>query len=382
MLLTAAGAVSLLIWIYLLGFRGGFWCVSRHLPLPAPRKTPERRIAVVIPARNEAAVIGQAITSLLQQQFPSPLHIFIVDDASTDGTADVAALTAESAGLRDSLTIIPGKPLAPGWTGKLWALQQGVDAALNIAPDYLLLTDADVVHGRNSVPELVDIAEGEARDLACYMVKLACNTFAEKALIPAFVFFFLKLYPPSWIASKRLKTAAAAGGCILIRSEALQRIGGLESIRTEIIDDCALARQMKRAGGQLSMALTYSTVSIRSYGTFAEIGRMISRTAFNQLRHSSLLLIATFFGLFVTYLLPLLLLLAGERSATILGFAAWLLMSVAYLPMVRFYRSSMVWSLSLPLIATFYLGATIHSAVQYWRGFGGEWKGRVQDTRA
>lgn len=382
MLLTAAGAVSLLIWIYLLGFRGGFWCVSRHLPLPAPRKTPERRIAVVIPARNEAAVIGQAITSLLQQQFPSPLHIFIVDDASTDGTADVAALTAESAGLRDSLTIIPGKPLAPGWTGKLWALQQGVDAALNIAPDYLLLTDADVVHGRNSVPELVGIAEDEARDLASYMVKLACNTFAEKALIPAFVFFFLKLYPPSWIASKRLKTAAAAGGCILIRTEALQRIGGLESIRTEIIDDCALARQMKRAGGQLSMALTSSTISIRSYGTFPEIGRMISRTAFSQLRHSSLLLIATFFGLFVTYLLPLLLLLAGERSATILGFAAWLLMSVAYLPMVRFYRSSMVWSLSLPLIATFYLGATIHSAVQYWRGFGGEWKGRVQDTRA
>lgn len=382
MLLTAAGAVSLLIWIYLLGFRGGFWCVSRHLPLPAPRKTPERRIAVVIPARNEAAVIGQAITSLLQQQFPSPLHIFIVDDASTDGTADVAALTAERAGLRESLTIIPGKPLAPGWTGKLWALQQGVDAALNIAPDYLLLTDADVVHGRNSVPELVDIAEDEARDLASYMVKLACNTFAEKALIPAFVFFFLKLYPPAWIASKRLKTAAAAGGCILIRTEALQRIGGLESIRTEIIDDCALARQMKRAGGQLSMALTSSTVSIRSYGTFAEIGRMISRTAFNQLRHSSLLLIATVFGLFVTYLLPLLLLLAGERSAMILGLSAWLLMSVAYLPMVRFYRSSMVWSLSLPLIATFYLGATIHSAVQYWRGFGGEWKGRVQDTRA
>ena len=213
------------------------------------------------------------------------------------------------------------------------------------------------------------------------MVKLACGTTAEKALIPAFVFFFLKLYPPKWIGSERHKTAGAAGGCVLIRPEALRAIGGIAAIRKEVIDDCALARAVKRGGGRIWMGLTSETRSIRSYGGLGEIGRMISRTAFNQLHHSTVLLAGAVIGLFFTYLLPPLLLLSGAPPAMILGAAAWLLMSAAYWPMVRFYKRSPLWSFALPLIALFYMGATLHSAVQYWRGQGGAWKGRAQDLR-
>jgi hopene-associated glycosyltransferase HpnB len=369
-----------LIWIYLLLFRRRFWQISKYFAAVGLPKVSGRRVAVVIPARNEANVVGQALTSLFEQDFPAPLHIFLVDDGSTDGTTEVAAIAAERAGRTNSLTTISGEPLAEGWTGKLWALSQGVARAQTLAPDYLLLTDADIVHGRNTVAELVAIAEANRYDLTSYMVKLTCVSFAEKALIPAFLFFFLKLYPPTWIASQNSRTAAAAGGCILIRPEALQRIGGLAAIRGEVIDDCALAHAVKSAGGRIWMGLTSTTESIRSYGTFSDTGRLISRTAFNQLRHSPVLLIGTVVGLVVTYLLPPLLLLTGNRPAMLLGLVAWLLMSVSYLPTVRFYKRSIVWSLSLPLVACFYMGATIYSAIQYWRGLGGEWKGRVQDT--
>lgn len=382
MLLTALGVVPLLIWIYLLGFRGGFWRISQHFAPIQPPELSAKSVAVVIPARNEAHVIGQALTSLLEQDFPAPLHIFLVDDGSTDDTTEIAAAAAERARRTSSLTIISGAPLIEGWTGKLWALSQGVAQARTVAPDYLLLTDADIIHGRESVAKLVAIAETNRYDLTSYMVRLSSKSFAEKALIPAFVFFFLKLYPPAWIASRDSRTAAAAGGCILIRPEALERIGGLAAIRIEVIDDCALAREVKRAGGRIWMGLTSTTESIRSYGTFPEIGSMISRTAFNQLRHSSLLLIGTVAGLVFTYILPVLLLLTGKAPAMILGLLTLLLMTVAYLPTVRLYRRSVVWSLSLPLVACFYMAATVHSALQYWRGRGGTWKGRVQDARS
>jgi hopene-associated glycosyltransferase HpnB len=378
---TALAAIPLLIWVYLLVFRGGFWRISKHLAPVEPPPIRGERVAVVIPARNEADVIGPTLTSLFEQDFPTPLHVFLVDDGSTDGTAEIARRTAGRAGGRNCFTIITGQPLIAGWTGKLWALSQGIAEAETLAPDYLLLTDADIVHGRNSVTKLVGMAKTNGYDLASYMVKLACESAAEKALIPAFVFFFLKLYPPTWIAARRFRTAAAAGGCILIRSEMLKRIGGLTAIRSEVIDDCALAREVKRSGGRIWMGLTSTTESIRSYGTFREIERMISRTAFNQLRHSSLLLIGTIAGLIFAYLFPLLLLVTGKLPDMILGLLAWLLMSVAYLPTVRFYRLSAVWSFSLPLVACFYMAATIHSAFQYWRGLGGVWKGRVQDAR-
>jgi hopene-associated glycosyltransferase HpnB len=380
-LLTALAAVPVVIWIYLLAFRGGFWRITNHLAPVEQTKSSGKRVAVVIPARNEAAYIERAITSLLEQDFSAALHIFLVDDASTDQTADVAVAAAERAGKAGLLTTIIGKPLEPGWTGKLWALSQGIAKAEALTPDYLLLTDADILHSPNSIAQLVAVAEANECDLASLMVKLACQSLAEKTLIPAFVFFFLKLYPPAWIHSEASRTAAAAGGCILIRTEVLQKVGGLAAIRSQIIDDCALAREVKRSGGRIWMGLTATTKSMRTYRTFSEIERMISRTAFNQLDHSPLLLIGTIAGLVLTYLLPPILLVTGKRLAMLLGLLDWMLMSAAYLPTIRFYRLRPAWCFSLPFVVCFYTGATIHSAVQYWRGIGGEWKGRVQDTR-
>jgi hopene-associated glycosyltransferase HpnB len=380
-LLNAIAAVPLLIWIYLLAGRGAFWRISKSLARGMPQSTPVKRVLTVIPARNEAETIGETVTSLLQQDFPAPLHILVVDDGSLDRTAELARAAAERAGRESQLTVITGMPLPGGWTGKLWAVAQGIAEAETLAPDYLLLSDADIRHGPHSVAGLVATAESGRYDLASHMVKLSCMTTAEKALIPAFVFFFLKLYPPTWIRAEGSKTAGAAGGCILIRPEALRRIGGIAAIREDVIDDCALARAVKRSGGRVWMALTDETESIRSYGTLAEICRMISRTAFNQLRHSRLLLAVALIGLFFTYLLPPLLLLTGRKIPMVLAATAWLLMSFSYLPMVRFYRRSGAWTFALPFIATFYMAATVHSALQYWRGRGSEWKGRFQDAR-
>ncbi len=250
------------------------------------------------------------------------------------------------------------------------------------APDFLLLTDGDIFHAPENVAELVAVAEEYPCDLASYMVRLATDTFAEQALIPAFVFFFFMLYPPAWIYSRRHRTAGAAGGCVLIRREMLQRIGGIAAIRDQIIDDCALARVVKQHGGRVWLGLTPNTGSIRSYGGFGGVGRMIARTAFNQLDHSPVLLAGTVAGLFFTYLLPPLLVFKGRPVLKYIGGASWLLMSAAYLPTVRFYRRSPLWSLALPPIALFYMGATVYSAVRYWRKQGGEWKGRVQDVRS
>jgi hopene-associated glycosyltransferase HpnB len=368
-MLVGLAAVPIFIWVYLLLGRGGFWRLRRANVTSAPQA---KRVVAVIPARNEAAVIQRALASLA----PQVERIVVVDDGSSDETFELARAAVSN------VAVLEGRALPPGWTGKLWALAQGVEHAQTLAPDYLLFTDADIEHGSKSVAELVEIAEARNLDLASYMVKLACVTAAEKALIPAFVFFFLKLYPPAWIASDRFKAAGAAGGCILIRPVALDSIGGLTAIRREVIDDCALARAVKRSGGRIWLGLTDETHSVRTYGGFRDIGHMISRTAFNQLRHSALLLEGTVVALTFTYLLPPVLLLTGKTWPMIFGGIAWVLMSVAYLPTLRFYGRSPLWCLALPLITAFYMGATIYSAIEYWRGRGGEWKGRVQDVRA
>ncbi len=378
--LRTAAALPLLIWLYLLFARGGFWRAPLRLP-QSSKPAPPRAVVAVIPARDEAHVIGQAVGSLLRQRFPGTIHIVVVDDGSSDDTAG-AALAAARPSASGELTVLESAPLAPGWTGKLWAMSQGVKFAAERRPDYLLLTDADIHHEPENVAALVEHAEAESRDLVSYMVKLSVASFAERCLIPSFVFFFFKLYPPAWISSSRLRTAAAAGGCMLVRPQALTRIGGLQSIRSEIIDDCALARAVKGSGGSIWLGLTRTARSLRSYGTFREIGRMISRTAFNQLRHSYGLLALTITGLAVTYLVPPLLLLAGDPLTSALAAGAWALMSLAYAPMVRFYGLSSLWSLTLPAVALFYGSATVHSAVQYGRGRGGRWKGRAQDLRA
>jgi len=379
MLTTIAGSFSILIWLYLLLFRGGFWRVPKMPTVSIVPASRSGRIAVVIPARNEADVIAQTIASLLSQSASNTTHVFLVDDGSTDGTAQEAREAADRAGLTANLTIIEGQPLPAGWSGKLWAVHQGVERAREIAPRFFLLTDADIVHSPENIAALVSIAETGGYDLASFMVKLHCATLAEKFLVPAFVFFFFMLYPPAWVRDPRRSVAGAAGGCILIRTESLERAGGLAAIRGEIIDDCALARAVKSSGGRVWLGLTESAASARPYQTFAEAGRMISRTAFNQLHHSAWLLLFSLAGLAVTYLLPPALLLSGQRRPMILGASAWLLMTAAYLPMVRFFRLNFLWALALPLVAVFYMCATLHSAVRYWSGSGGLWKGRVQD---
>jgi hopene-associated glycosyltransferase HpnB len=385
----AVAALPLSIWIYLLLARGGFWRVSRALP-PQSSMTAGigasgrvgRRVTAVVPARNEAASIGRAVSSLLAQMLVPPIHVIIVDDGSTDGTAEKASEAAAAAGASERLTVLRGAPPAPGWTGKLWAMAQGVAASVAHSPDFLLLTDADIEYVPGEVAALADRADGENLDLVSLMVRLATVTFAERCLIPAFVFFFLKLYPPAWIASSRSSVAGAAGGCMLIRPASLARAGGLAAIRGCIIDDCALARAVKSSGGRVRLGLARQARSLRVYGSFAEIGAMISRTAFNQLRHSYPVLAAALVGLLVTYLAPPLLLLTREPLVMSFGAAAWLLMTLCYMPMIRFYRVSVFYALTLPAVALFYAAATVHSAVQYAAGRGGRWKGRAQDVRS
>jgi hopene-associated glycosyltransferase HpnB len=377
----AISALPVIIWIYLLCARGGFWRVKPHLPTALQTNAPAKRVAVVIPARNEAGVIAETVKSLLCQAPPVVCSIVVVDDASTDGTADIALAAANELGRRNFVCVLKAPVLPPGWTGKMWAVSQGVQRALADSPDFLLLTDADIRHGRDSVAQLAAVAEQGGFDLVSFMVRLHCATFAERALIPAFVFFFFLLYPPRWIRDPRRKTAGAAGGSMLLRPAMLRRAGGIESIRSEVIDDCALAQRVKQAGGRIWLGLTNGTASTRRYESFGEIERMISRTAFRQLNHSGLLLLATVAGLTVTYVLPAVLTFSGNRVTALLGAAAWLLMAAAYLPMVRFYNESLLWAAALPAVAVFYATATFHSAFKYWMGSGGEWKGRAQDSR-
>ena len=380
MLLIVCSLVPLLTWLYLTTARGGFWRVSTSLARDTGIDVPPRRIVAVIPARNEADVVGDAVASLLNQRDVAPMHVILVDDASNDRTAERARSAAERAGAADRLRIVDGAPLESGWTGKLWAVSQGVERAAALNPDYLLLTDADIAHAPRNVANLLSVAESGDYDLTSFMVKLHCSTLVERALIPAFVFFFFLLYPPAWVRNNRSPVAGAAGGCMLIRPSALRAIGGIAAIHDRIIDDCALANAVKSNGGRVWLGLTESARSIRPYETFGEIGRMISRSAFNQLRHSPVLLVGTLLMLFLTYVLPPLSLFSGQLVPALFGAAAWASMSICYLPMVRFYRCSPAWALALPLVAIFYGGATVDSALRYWRGRGGSWKGRVQDT--
>jgi len=369
------GALSCVIWCYLIMARGRFWrppisgaVSSDQIPLP--------RIAVVVPARNEAEVIAPVIRSLLDQDYSAPLHIFVVDDHSEDGTAEVVREAAS--GREERLTIVASEPLPEGWTGKMWALWQGTRRAAEFEPEYFLLTDADIVHNPTSISSMVALAKAGNLDLVSMMVRLRCESLAERALIPAFVFFFFMLYPPEWVNDSKKRTAAAAGGDILIRADALAKIGGIAAIRNELIDDCALARKIKEVG-KIRMGLTQEASSIRSYDGFGGIGSMISRTAFYQLRHSVWLLIGTLLGLAITYMAPPILVFFGGWASVWAG-VAWMLMTVAICPMLNFFSVSLVWAPFLPLVAMFYAGATIHSAIQYWLGRGGNWKDRAQDV--
>ncbi len=373
-------AIPFAIWIYLLLGRGNFWRLNEDATVPKPLEHSPRVVAVV-PARNEAETIGRVVTSLVSQDYPGEFEVIVVDDQSEDATAALARQAAAESGATRRVTAHSVAALPPGWTGKLWALNEGVFVSAKKVPAFFWLTDADVVHTPDTLRRLVFRAERDSLDLASLMVLLQAKTFPERLLIPPFLYFFLMLYPPRWIADPRARTAGAAGGCILLRRSAFERIGGLASIRSEVIDDCALARAVKRSGGKIWMGVTRSSVSLREYGSFAEIRDMIARTAFSQLRHSLVLLALTLIVLPVTFWLAWILFFTGDDPAWIMASTAVSLMTTTFLLTVRFFRLSPLWAFTLPLAALFYGYAASVSAVRYWLGRGGQWKGRAQAPR-
>ncbi|MGF7133880.1 hopene-associated glycosyltransferase HpnB [Paraburkholderia sp. EB58] len=380
--LFGLSCISLLIWCVLVFARGGFWRARPAAPLASAPRDAWPAVAAVVPARNEADVIAQAVGTLLAQAYPGPFHVIVVDDHSTDGTADAARAAALALQCPERLTVLGAKPLPPGWSGKVWAQSQGIEAVrtLGLPADFLLLTDADIGHPTDAVTQLVARADAEQRDLVSLMVRLRCDSFWEKALIPAFVFFFAKLYPFSWVNNPRNKTAAAAGGCMLVRRTALEEAGGIESIRAELIDDCSLAARIKHRGEgrhPIRLDVAARSVSLRPYDNWREIWNMIARTAFTQLHYSGWLLAGTLAGMAIIYLIPPVAALAlGPHGLP--AWLAWAAMCCAYAPMLRYYGRSPLWAPFLPLVALFYVGATFASAVRYWRGKGGQWKARVQ----
>jgi len=377
---TLVAAIPLALWIYLFLARGNFWQLHEDDVVPKPFGSWPRVVAVV-PARNEAETIARTVSSLVKQDYPGKFHIIIVDDHSEDGTAMLARNAAEVSGAAGRVAIHEAADLPPGWTGKLWALNEGVQVATNDSPEFFWFTDADIEHAPDTLRRLVFRVEKESLALASLMVLLQAKTFPERLLIPPFLYFFLMLYPPRWIADPKARTAGAAGGCILLRRSALERIGGYAAIRGEVIDDCALARTVKKGGGKIWMGLTRASVSLRSYGTFAEIRDLVARTAFTQLNYSILLLLATLASLFVTFLLPWFSFLSGEDPAWFLASTAICLMTVTFGVTVRFYGVAWPLALALPFAAVYYGYATFVSAVRYWLGRGGQWKGRSQALR-
>ncbi len=373
-------AVPFAIWIYLLLGRGAFWRLSEDATVPKPLENWPRVVAVV-PARNEAATISQTISSLAKQDYPGEFSIIVVDDHSEDGTASLAQQAANESGASQRVTIHAAAPLSPGWTGKLWALNEGMQVAASQSAEFFWFTDADIEHAPDTLRRLMFRAEKESLDFASLMVLLQAKTFPERLLIPPFLYFFLMFYPPRWIADPNASTAGAAGGCILLRRNVLAPVRGIASIRGEVIDDCALARAVKKNGGRIWMGLTRTSVSLRSYGTFAEIRDLVARTAFTQLHYSFVFLLIALAGLFATFLIPWFSFLAGDDPAWFLASTAICLMAVTFGVTVRFYGLPWPWALTLPIAAVFYGYATLLSAVRYWLGRGGQWKGRAQARR-
>lgn len=371
MIADVIAGIALVVWLVLVFARHGFWLArerdTRDMP-PAPKRWPE--VVAVVPARDEADVIARSIQSLAAQDYPGKFRIILIDDGSSDGTGDIARGL-----MSDRVEVVQGAPLAPGWTGKLWAVAQGVEHA-GQAPRYLWLTDADIEHAPDTLRMLVTRGEAGGLTLVSLMAKLRCDALAERLLIPAFVFFFQMLYPFG-LVNKARGLGAAAGGCMLVRREALAAAGGIAAIRGALIDDCTLGALLKRQG-RVWLGLTERSVSIRPYDTFGSVAAMISRSAYAQLRYSPLLLAGTIVGMALVYLAPPLLALFGSGYAQGMGFAAWALMAIAYQPMLVFYRQSSLWGMAMPAIAAFYAGCTLLSAWQHARGRGGMWKGRAQ----
>lgn len=379
--MTALAGLSAAIWLYLLLLRHRFWRADQRLAGVTPEIATWPSVVAVVPARNESDVIATSLGGLLAQDYTGRFTIIVVDDSSEDGTGDIAREVSASAELIP-VHVLTGRDLESGWSGKLWALDQGVAKAREIAPEapFLWFTDADIAHRPDMLRRLVAKAETDRRDLVSIMVRLHCRSFWERLIIPAFVFFFQKLYPFRAVNSDNSKVAGAAGGCILLRREMLEGIGGIEAIKGELIDDCALAAKVKRRGGRLWLGLGEHSTSIRPYKGLAELWDMIARGAYTQLGHSPLLLVGSVAGMAVTYFTPALMAagasLHGNDVAGLLGAIAWLLMAVCYAPTLKYYRQPWIGGLMLPLVAVLYTLMTIDSALRHMLGRGGKWKSR------
>ncbi len=378
--LDLVAGIGLVAWLYLLLFNGGFWLSSEREEseqnkYAAPKIWP--RVTAVIPARNEADMLPGSLSSLVRQNYPGEFSILLVDDQSTDGTADVARAIAASSN-RD-VSIVSGEPLPPRWTGKVWAMHQGIAAAssLQTPPEYLLLTDADIGYSPDVLTSLVASATANGRAMTSVMAKLRCESLAERWLVPAFIFFFEMLYPFRRVNRGADRTAAAAGGCMLVERTSLERAGGIAAIRGALIDDCALGKLLKTQG-PIWLGLSDRVTSLRAYETSDDIRRMVARSAYAQLRYSPILLAGTVIAMLVIYVAPPALAVLAGYPANVLALAAYLLMFLAYRPTLRFYNRSPLWGFALPLIAIAYVGFTLDSAYQHGRGRGGLWKGRVQ----
>jgi hopene-associated glycosyltransferase HpnB len=381
--LLAASLPAAAAWAGLVFLRGGFWraTLDDHFSAEAPDSS-AIRVEAVVPARNEASVVGPAIASLLEQRGLADFRVTLVDDGSDDGTADAARSAASGTAREKRFSIAAARELAPGWTGKIAALERGVQTVLDDrgAPDFWLFTDADILHDPQNVAAILSKAESEGLDLASLMVRLHCTSVWERLLIPAFVFFFQKLYPFSWSNDPKRSTAAAAGGCILLRNSALERIGGLAAIRDALIDDCALAAKVKRGGGRTWLGLSERTASNRAYDGLPELWRMVKRSAFTQLNRSYAMVAVTVASMSLLYVVPPVATVAGlarrDGILALSGASAWLLMTAAYLPTVRAYRLPPAAALTLPLAAVLYTVMTVDSAVAHARKRGGSWKNR------
>ncbi len=376
---TLLAGLSLLVWLGLALLHGRFWQAGPVLvPVRAalrPDAATWPALCVVVPARDEAASIEESLLSLLEQDYPGPYGVVLVDDRSSDGTGALAR------GLSSPhLRVIDGSEPPPGWSGKLWALSQGVEQVRKLMPgedSVILLTDADIVHERRHVATLVAKALRDGLDLVSEMVALSTESRAERALVPAFVYFFQLLYPFAQVNRPGHRTAAAAGGTILIRATALARIGGIESLRGALIDDVTLAARVKRSGGAIWLGHSLLARSIRPYPHAADVWRMVARTAYVQLRFSPVLLVGTVLGMGLVWMVPPLATLFGQGLGRLCGLTAWVIATLSFLPTLRRFQVSPFWALLLPAVAVFYTAATIGSAVDHHRGRGVVWKQRA-----
>jgi hopene-associated glycosyltransferase HpnB len=405
LVLSIACTVAAVVWAYLVAGHGGYWRTNQWLPTTnKPDRWPD--VVAIVPARNEAEMLPATLPALLGQDYPGSLSVILVDDGSSDGTGEIAARLGRASGRPLRVVAGAASPATRGpdrWAGKVWAMAQGLRAAgipggpgipdgqaqdqdRNPDTGYVLFTDADIACAPGALRDLVAAAEGDDRDLVSQMALLRTATSWERVVVPAFVYFFAQLYPFRRVNVPGSRTAAAAGGCMLVRRSALQRSGGVAPIRGALIDDVAMGRMIKGQRGRTWLGLTRQVLSVRPYPVLADLWQMVARSAYTQLNYSPVLLAGTLIGLLFLYALPpagaIIGLAAGPAPWLVAaGLAGWALMSLSFVPMLRLYRLSPLRAPGLPLIALLYAAMTADSARRHYAGHGAQWRGRTNQTR-